>query len=462
MNQATTRDGSLRDAPPFLERPEAGASAIVGAVAVTALAAIEGFTRWITESNGWVLFFLVTKPLIDLTWRWQFFRFSQQAVNIQTYVGLAVLALNAIAIVSRSAWRGMPRRVVIFLACATLSVAISPSSGGLNELLRLLAGLTFFYTAGPYLSESSRFDRFAKIFLCAVAVPVVLTFFQAGGVLPYEYFDWNENGELGRASGTYPTPLSLNYFLIYAFPLALYVADGKGQSTLSKWGARLFLLLASLALALTYHRVSYVVIAVQLLLWLFMSRGLKAASLLALVLAVVAFSFSGGLSMLYAPLGQSLSGQVDIRSGEFLRGRGFQWFLFLDSYASGGPTTWALGRGGSVIPGVETVEGVLDADEPHNDFIRILHAYGLVGLLLYLSILVLFVRRTFFVLRSNDPFARNLGRITLLALTAFLALSMTTEPTRYPTGVWYLFALGSALFWVGRNVGRPQIGSLRA
>jgi O-antigen ligase len=460
MNQASTSP-ALPDASGIAGRAEAGAAAVFGALVLATFVGVQNLVRWITDSYGWVPFFLVTKPLVDLTWRWQPFRFSQQPVNIQTYVGLIVLALNGIAIVSRFAWLGMPRRVIVFLAWATLSVAISPSSMGFNELLRLLAGLTFFYTAGPSLAESSRFDRFAKIFLCAMVVPLVLTCFQVAGVLPYEYFDWNENGELGRASGTYPTPLSLSFFLIYAFPLALNVADGKGQSALSKLGARLFLLLASFALVFTYHRVSYIIIALQVLLWLFMSRGFKAALFFSLLLATIGFSFSGGLRTLYAPLQESATGQVDIRSDEFLRGRGFQWFLFLDSYASGSSTTWILGRGGSVIPGVETVEGVLDADEPHNDFIRILHAYGLVGLLLYLSVLVLLVKRTFFVLRSGDIFTRNLGRITLLALTAFVALSMTTEPTRYPTGVWYLFALASALFWVGKNPCRPQIGGLQ-
>ena len=399
--------------------------------------------RWIERLD---FLFLALKPLIDLTWRWSFFQFSEQSVNTQALVGLAVLGLNGIAILRNGAWRRLPRRVMVMLAFASLSVIFTPSSWGFNELVRLLAGTTFFYTAGPLLAEPKQFDRFAKVFLCAMTVPVILSFFQWAGVLPYDYWDWLNGQSVGRASGTYPTPLSMSFFLYYAFPIGLAVADGRNQGTWARSAAVLFLLLASGALALGNHRTAYVIVALQIFTWLAMTRGRKAVLAFLAVLALVIILSFGWLETLYAPVGQALSGEANMTNGELFRGRGFQWLLFLDSYASSGPFHWVFGNGGSIIAGYDPEATDVDSVEPHNDYIRILHAYGAVGLLLYLSILALFLKRTFQFLHSKKEFPQMLARIMLLSLIAIVIQSVMMEPMRFPTGVWYLFAIGSALF----------------
>jgi O-antigen ligase len=430
---------------PPLARGFAGvAEDLVGLAAVSSVAAGDAFTRWVAITDGWIFFFLATKPLWDLTWRWRFFRIFEQGVNIQTLMGLLVLAMNVIAILNRAAWRRLPRRVLIFLTCASLSLLFSPSSMGLNELVRLLAGTLFFYTAGPLLADRHRFDRFAKTFLCVMLIPIFLAFLQVAGVLPYDYFDWTAVGEIGRASGTYPTPLSLSYFLVIGFPLAMYLADSKRQPRSTRQFGWIFMVAASLAVAFEYHRTTYVIIALQFIIWLSLTRGRRAVFWFGAILALVVILSSGWLKMLYDPLVQSAS--VDISSGQFLRGRGFQWFLFLDSYASAGPFHWIFGLGGSVIAGLDPDDTTIDSVEPHNDFIRVLHAYGAIGLILYLFILALLLRRIFQLLSSQDEFTRSLARTNLLILVAILIFSMMIEPLRYPAGAWYLFALGSALF----------------
>jgi O-Antigen ligase len=424
------------------------AATACGAMAVGIFGTAGAFSEWVGGSNSWIFFCLALKPLIDLTWRWSFFQFSEQSVNPQALVGMAVLGLNAVAVLRNAAWRRLPRRVMVMLAFASLSVVFSPSSWGFNELLRLLAGTTFFYTAGPLLAEPRQFDRFAKVFLCAMTVPAILSYFQWAGILPYDYWDWLNGQSVGRASGTYPTPLSMSFFLYYAFPISLAVAGGKNQSVRAKSGATLFLLLASGALALGNHRTAYVIVVLQILIWLAMTRGSKAIlAFLAVLSLVVVLSF-GWIETLYAPVEQAFSGEASFANGELFRGRGFQWLLFLDSYASSGPFHWVFGNGGSIIAGYDPDATDVDSVEPHNDYIRILHAYGAVGLLLYLSILALFLKRAFRLLRSPEEFPRMLARIMMLALIAIIIQSMMMEPMRFPTGVWYLFAIGSALFCV--------------
>jgi O-antigen ligase len=427
-----------------------------GAMVVGTFEIVGAVVQWAGKSHSWIFFFLALKPLIDLTWRWSFFRFSGQSVNTQAIVGLSVLMLNGFAVLKNEAWRRVPRRVTLMLAFASLSVVFSPSSWGGNELLRLLAGTTFFYTAGPLLADAKQFDRFSKVFLLAMTVPVVLSYFQWVGVLPYEYWDWLDGESVNRASGTYPTPLSMSFFLYYAFPLALSIAGGKVQGTQAKAGALVFLVLASGALALGNHRTAYIIVALQVFMWLAMTSGRKAVLVFLAVLSLVVVLSFGWLQTLSAPIGDALSGKDDMENGQFLRGRGFQWLLFLNSYASSGPFHWVTGNGASTIAGYDPEDTEIDSVEPHNDYIRILHAYGIVGLLLYLSTLALFLKRSIRLLRSAEEFPRRLAQIMLLAIVAILIQSVVMEPMRYPTGVWYLFAIGSALFCVKAGPARTE------
>src|SRR5690349_2237301 len=367
----------------------------VGAASAGLYFAIDSLVRWVVSSDSWIAFALLSKPLVDLTWDWRFFQIAQQEVNVQTFVGLLSLGLNTIVIVKRTAWRYLPVRVLLFTLCAALSVVLSPSSWGVNELLRLLAGIAFFYTAGNFLAEPERFDRFAKVFVGVASIPVVLALLQAGGLLPYTYWDWVDGNRVGRVSGTYDTPFSLIFVLIYAIPMALYVVNKRKNGRSSLLWVWVFLACSSTALIFTYHRVGYVAVALEFMICFYLSRGRKTFLAFVALLTIACVGSLGFLRVLYEPLGGSLQSVTDYSSQEFLRGRGVQWYLYLDSYISGGPIHWVLGRGGSVIEGLDFDDPryVLSPNEPHNDFIRILHAYGAVGLIFYFSVLTLLFRR---------------------------------------------------------------------
>src|SRR5260370_30753073 len=87
------------------------AEAVVGGAAVGALGLTDASVRWVGKSDSWILFLLLSKPLIDLTWNWRFFRIAEQGVNIQTFAGLFTIGLNAIAISISLSWRRLPQRV---------------------------------------------------------------------------------------------------------------------------------------------------------------------------------------------------------------------------------------------------------------------------------------------------------------------------------------------------------------
>jgi len=391
----------------------------------------------------WLL--LVTKPLIDLTWRWRFATVAEQGVNVQSLVGVLAIVVTGLVIFL---WR---RRLVLdvkgilFLVFAAFSVLMTPVSWGINELVRLFAGVSFLFTAGVFLGNEKSFDRFAKYFVLTVSVPVALSFLQKAQILPFEYWDWIEGHMVGRVSGTYQHPLGLIYFLVYAIPLALYLLDKHPQPLRYRLFLWLFIGLSLVALAFTYHRTALVTIGLGIWLWMVLTKKYGRAVLLVALGGLLAFWLREWLQLLYANIIDIVRGKVAFSSGAFLRGRGMNWYLFLDSLFSSPPLFWFFGRGGSVAEGFVPNFGYWTSNEPHNDFIRILHAYGFMGFGLYLAIIFSFFRQSLRLRHRRDRFLRRLGNLMIVVLIMIILLSMTTEPMRYPTGVWYLFALGSVV-----------------
>ena len=288
------------------------------------------------------------------------------------------------------------------------------------------------------MSKQPSFDRFAYAFVAVLSLPVVLALLQSAGIVSFDYWDWIEGLQIGRASGTYTTPLGLIYFLIYSIPLTLYLLERNHS-----WVLRISLGASLVALACTLHRTAIVAIAVQLLLWLALKKKLKRLLALVLMGTIGLVLYAGAFRTLYAPLSDALHGDVDVGGDQFLRGRGVIWATFLADYAQGNPIHWLIGRGGSVLNGSLFLDEMGEND-PHNDFVRLLHDYGLLGVLAYLAALTRLCAIAW-KLRNTTAFADGLARVFLVSLAAMMILSFTGEPMRYPAAVWYLFALASVL-----------------
>jgi hypothetical protein len=420
--------------------------------AVIALSVYVGEWIWqaISSQNGWIIFFLVAKPIIDLTWRWEFIRFSEQRINVQAIVGVCIIVFTCLRVwhLRKSDFHSGP--ILAMLLLATLSVIYSPSSWGFNELIRLYSSITVFFIAGQALARQADFDRFAAAFVTVVSIPVVLAILQAANIIAFDYWDVVDGKPNGRASGTYDTPLNLIYFLIYTIPLTLYLLERR-----KSWPLLVSLGASLLALAFTFHRTAYIAIAVELLLWLVLKRKYKLALGICATGFVGVVLYAGAFRTLYAPLTDAVEGNVDVSGDEFLRGRGLIWATFLADYAQGNPIHWLIGRGGSVLNGNLFLDEMGEND-PHNDFVRLLHDYGAIGVIAYFVVLWRLVARAR-RFKGSSPFLDAIARMFLVSLVAMLILSFTHEPMRYPSAVWYLFSLASILCYFDTPMRRPAV-----
>src|SRR5437879_5002185 len=206
---------------PLLNSSTAGKNGALETAIYSLFSFCRGVGSLVSDVNSLIFLFLVAQPLVDLTWSWRFFKISEQEINIQTVVGLVMLIINLKVGLLEKRGRVLPRTVGLFLAFTLISVSLTFTSWGVNEVIRLFTGLSFFFSAGFILCDETRFLRFAKLFLASLSVPLLFSYLEIAGVLPYQYWDWVDGVEVGRVTGGYEHPLGLIYFLLYAIPVAL-------------------------------------------------------------------------------------------------------------------------------------------------------------------------------------------------------------------------------------------------
>lgn len=387
---------------------------------------------------------LILKPLIDLAWRWTPFEVLGQRVNPQTAAAAGMILVCAVAVAARPARLAKARTVALFGAWAALGVAVSPSTAGVNELLRLLSGIALYFLAGSVLSQESSFETFAVLFSLSMTVPVGISFLQWGRVLPYQYWDWIDDSLVGRATGSYPHPLGLVYYLVVLVPVILVLVYGS-RTRWAKASLVLFLGGVLVALFMTLHRIGLLAIGAGMVVWFVLSRRLKVATLLIVALVLAGVIFHEWLALYLSNLLEFLTGDVGLCSERLLRGRGQIWCAFLDAFRMSPPLYQMLGHGASVIGVLMPNGGFLGWNEPHNDYIRILYSHGAIGLVMYVIILGRMFMNGVRLRMSAVPFEKRLGTLGIVVVFSLSVLSLTTEPLRYPTASWYLFAIGAAV-----------------
>src|SRR5262249_52838079 len=161
------------------------------------------------------------------------------------------------------------------------------------------SGASYYFVAGFALGKKERFDRFSIGFLICLSVPLILSVFQVVGLLPFEYWDWVDDHDVGRASGTYQHPSEVIFFLVFAFPLALYRWENRSSFRNERSLLLAFFALATAGLVFTIHRAGWIVILVELCVWYGMKGRWKQILVVGLAVLIIGSFFSGWISFLY-------------------------------------------------------------------------------------------------------------------------------------------------------------------
>lgn len=301
----------------------------------------------------------------------------------------------------------------VFLAVPVLTLIWSPTPvESMKGIFRFVGYYAIMWLIVDAIKTPAQLRRMVAALLLALVVPIVTSFMQAatgGGQTIFA-------GELfNRVYGLAGGPFTLAYFLVLLIPLALIFfleARPEGDALEGDWRFRrgllaLLLVAAGVALVLTFIRGSWFALVAAMLL-LGVLRGSVRYRQLLLTIPVIA----GVVLVLFSPALDRIAQVADPTSTLF--GRIEVWKLAID-WITSNPLAFLAGLGMKafeyfyILQAGPTVAGLywrresfLVGNRPHNEILGFWLDVGLVGLIAFIAVLVMVVRRAWQVYRQSD------------------------------------------------------------
>lgn len=315
------------------------------------------------------------------------------------------------------------------------------------EALRLVVGFAPLALLGLMLLRRDWFPQrrlalIAGIVVAGAVIHCVLAWLQVAGVIPYSFYFELPGQKIGRASGGYYHPMSLGRLLMFSV-FMIYVLGDRLRLPAAVRYALITLFVATGVVSL--HRFTIVCLAV--IVAAFEARRLRGVRA-GMVRKRLPLAIAGGVTVVVA-VGAALSsaairnkarvtltevGSLNVRSDTFMHGRGAIWNDVAEILGRSPLDVWLFGFG-------------YEPWDMHNDWLRVLVIWGLVGVGLTVAIVVGLYR----LVRSRIG---RTGRPALVVLYAILVLfGLTQKPLAYPYFLW-LFVFGQMLILSVAGEGR--------
>jgi O-antigen ligase len=289
-----------------------------------------------------------------------------------------------------------------------------------------------FYYLKTFLYSRKRFDKFMRavgyssLFVYAMVLYEVLF----GSIGPVK-----TTGGVERIQGLFADNVSYGLYLNMAMITWLYLYYGALRLNI-KWIVFVIVVTVVGILSISHVASLAVLASIGVLYIMTIHEGKKVYALVVVgVIGITVYSLAADLyTEQYDPkISRELEVLYGERSGEqAFHGRMTRWNYFLSRWSEFGATTKALGVPFESDYIVSYARWLLIA--PHNDFIRIMFASGIIGLLAYVIWLLKLTKTAFRTAKRS--------KFVLLSTLVMVALySITTLPSLYPNIVYFLAAV---------------------
>ena len=377
-------------------------------------------------------------------------------VKEAAYVGAAVLALVLVSVAlltGRPVHRERtPRSRVILLLCILAWMFLTHMMGvrSVNAVFQIssVAALAALVTASALFVEVRWRNRLLAVLLGASALLALYGVLQWRSV---NIFSWDAAlSRSGRVSGSLGNPNLLGSFMAATVPLAACFILGSKLSTFYRIaGIVLSVILGSLALVASGTRASVIGLAAGVLtviVFALSRRDLiskKGAAVLSVVLIVL---LAGSIVMMTPRLRELTSmdsGTVQVRK--------LIWTGTLDMIAARPIAGWGPGSFQIVFPGFrnpmyQTLGVSHNTLHAHSEYLETLVDTGIIGALLWLTLIILVVRDS---RKSLEYDWTTVGLVA--ALVAIAAEATVSVSLRWPPTAW-LAAFLAGMLLASRNV----------
>ncbi|MTK04754.1 hypothetical protein [Micromonospora sp. CP22] len=306
------------------------------------------------------------------------------------------------------------------------------------EAMRLVVGFAPLALIGLMLLRPDWFSvrrlaLVAGVVVLGAVVHSVLAWLQVAEVIPYSFhFELAGWQKIGRASGGYFHPMSLGRLLMFSVFLVYVLGERMGVPAAVRYGL-IGLFFATGVVSL--HR--FTILCLVLIVAVFELRRVRTlvtarrrgnvnrrGALVAgggvVVLATLVGTLWGEAIWRRAEVVVTEVGSMDVRSDTFMHGRGAIWNDVAEILGRAPIDVWLFGFG-------------YEPWDMHNDLLRLMIVWGLVGVVVTAAILV----ATYRIVRGR---ADRSHRTALLVLFAILVIfGLTQKPLAYPYFLWLFF-----------------------
>lgn len=371
------------------------------------------------------------RPIVDLLYEITIF-----GINPAGYLAVLISALSVLSVLLNRYKYRLSVPMLAFLAYTLLITVLNMHSiSEIQDWIRIFSGMAFYFAVAPFIFEKE-FKKYVKLYLLATMIPIVLTYLQVIGLVPYKYYVWVGKKHVARGSGYYSHPSVLNRFLVFGLLYALYLFQSEKKLKMRVvWLAYCLFNLA--AVFFSYHRTGYALAAIAILLFAYFYYKKQFIKIFPRVVAiagvaVVAVVIANQLGLLQLDMSGftrflSLDNLVKMDSAGklhlVLHGRTAKASRYLPELFR--TKQYLFGTGGDKNYATGTVLA-----NPDMDIIRMLWSYGVVGLVLWIAFVIDLIRKTAVRKRHAGiiPFV-SLAKITVILFIGFgICMDTTIMP----------------------------------
>lgn len=314
--------------------------------------------------------------------------------------------------------------------------------GTTGYYIRVIFPIFLYFGVPLFVDGREALERMVKLAAISGIFPCGMIFLQKLGVISYN----REAERLGseiyeRATGGYADSFSVALPIIISVFFLLQIIQSNKEGRRSQIFFELLLASYLFSLIFTFHRMTYLVVTVVLMMWIYFNKRISYAFILGGVAIVFLSTLQVFVPDFFGDIGLFAeaddSAYVSSDSGielerSALHGRGWLWTMFMNEYFS--------------RPFVDQMFGIrLPGRAPHNDYIRVLFTVGAFGLGVYLLMLTLIGARLLLNLRhfakSGDVFLKNLSQTAIFMFVFYILGGMTLTISTLSTMSWYFWIL---------------------
>lgn len=391
-----------------------------------------------------LMIIFMIRPVIDLFWD----------INIGPLNVAGVIAITLSALLYFSFFIYLKKKrvflnkttIVFIIYCSIITFFNFNQVTDLDNLFRIISA-TIFILIIPRNISIEQLERMMKYFVIFTLIPIMISYLQAIGIIPYTYWDYLPSGTIGRASGGYRQPSVLTRFLTLANLYSLYFLSKYKDQKKIRRKYKIFIVLSLISIFLSYHRTAYLINILILLFWFGIEnkknlKNLISKSFLIVVigvLAIVILNYFDMISITLEDLNKMMSidniFQIEDNKIQLvLRGRGGIIDLLLDNIRNAPWYFSLLGNGVNINRYTGIQMYVADMD-----WIRVVWNFGIIGGLIWICQILSFIKIILRAYKSNCD--RYICYIGVGALLIYIAFGFTIEATTTPNLMYHIYLI---------------------